>query len=63
MSCTRNINISGESVTNWIKGNCPSWEKPQVWRKMSNKQRIKSHVDSFNEGFGVSYKTIDDEKV
>lgn len=58
--CRRTTTIPGSIVTSWIQGDCPSWERFDRWKKMSKRQKLKSYVDSFDEGFGVSYEIIDD---
>lgn len=57
-SCHRVLNISEEVVEGWIKGDCPNWVKPSKWKTMSAKQKLLAHVDSFDEGFGVSYQEV-----
>lgn len=60
--CVRSFIISGEIVASWVEGNCPMWEKPYRWRTMSKNQKLRSYVYSYDEGFGVTYKSIDDEE-
>lgn len=53
--CTRKLHISSEVVLGWQTGECPHWVKPTHWKTMNKKQRLESHVNRFDEGFGVSY--------
>lgn len=60
--CSRNFTIPGHIVDDWVKGDCPSWERPHMWKKLSATNRIKSHVNSYDEGLGVSYENLDDDE-
>lgn len=51
----RKTNISSEVIANWL-GNAPSWERPKHWKLMSDNQKIKSYLKSFDEGYGVSFE-------
>lgn len=53
---SRKTIISSSVVSSWERGECPAWAKSQVWRKLNSKQRIAAYVETFNEGFGVSYE-------
>ena len=55
--CYKRINISKDILNSWIK-DCPYWEKPKHWEKLSKQQRISSHVAKFDEGYGVTYEII-----
>ena len=55
--CYKRINISKTVLNSWTK-DCPFWEKPKHWEKLSKQQRINSHVAKFDEGYGVTYEII-----
>jgi hypothetical protein len=55
-SCSKVIHISSSQVKNWVYGECPSWENGRDWKRKSVKERIKSYVKGFDEGFGVSFE-------
>ena len=57
-SCSRRLKISNEVVKEWCNGECPNWERPSRWKSMNTRERLNSHVQSFDEGFGVSYEEI-----
>ena len=50
----------GEGCPSWVHLNCSHWERDKKWKKLSFKIRLKLYLESFNEGFGVSYKFIED---
>lgn len=58
--CSRAFSVPGTSVTHWVSGDCPSWERPNKWKTMSKKQKIQSYINSYDEGYGVTFETIDD---
>ena len=51
----RKVNISENVMKEWMN-NAPSWEKPKRWSLMSQNQKIKSYLHSFDEGHGVSFE-------
>lgn len=53
--CTRSTRVSESIVNQWIHGECPLWENPRDWKKMSVHQKIISYVIGFDEGYGVTY--------
>jgi len=57
--CLRTVPISGTVVATWLP-ECPYWEKPGDWKKMSKTQRVISHVLRFDEGFGVDFEFLGD---
>ncbi|MDA3854979.1 MAG: hypothetical protein PF569_01880 [Candidatus Woesearchaeota archaeon] len=57
-SCQRILHIAESVVKSWVKGDCPNWVRPSNWKHMTTKQRLVAHVNSFDEGFGVSYQEI-----
>lgn len=56
--CVRKIRVSEEVVNEWNKQDCPHWEKPAQWKSMSKEQRFRSHVNRYDEGFGVKYDFV-----
>lgn len=55
-SCFRLTTILEPVVDSWIKGDCPYWETPREWKRKNAKEKIKSYVKTFDEGFGVSFE-------
>lgn len=38
----------------------PAWvPDPKVWRKMNPDEKLRAFVETFNEGWGVSYVCVD----
>lgn len=58
MTCYRKLNIEESVANGWATSDCPRWEKPIKWRQMTAQQKIESYLNSFNEGYGVSYEFI-----
>lgn len=59
--CKRVFQVPSNVVKSWVKdATAPYWEKPSDWAKMSEEQRVYSHVQRFDEGFGVSYESLGD---
>lgn len=58
--CVRQFNVDGELIFKWVTGDCPYWENPRDWRKMSQNRRLISYVKGFDEGFGVTFEVIED---
>ena len=56
--CTKKTHITEEVVKNWISSQCPFWEREFVWKFMNASQRIKSYINRFDEGYGVSFETL-----
>lgn len=56
--CVRKVRVSEEVVNEWNKPDCPHWEKPAQWKSMSKDQRFKSHINRYDEGFGVKYDFV-----
>jgi len=54
--CVKKLRISSEVVLGWQYGECPAWVKPTVWKSMNKKQRLESHLNRFDEGYGISYE-------
>lgn len=57
--CSRKLRISEELVNSWEGVECPHWEKPNQWKSMSSIQRITSHVNRFDEGYGVTFDFLE----
>lgn len=57
--CTKKTKISEEAVNAWTSNECPYWERPVQWRSMNTKQRLESHLNRFDEGYGISYELIE----
>lgn len=56
----RMVPISGNVVTGWTQGDSPFWEEARNWRKMSPIQKVISHVNRFDDGYGVSFEFLGD---
>lgn len=56
--CTRKVTLSEETISSFY-GECPFWEKPGNWSKMSKEQKLHSHLNRYDEGFGYSYDKIE----
>jgi len=56
LPCARIIPIDGNIVNFWITGDCPSWEKLPVSKKMNKDQRIRSYLSRLDEGYGFQYE-------
>lgn len=54
--CVKIINIHPTIVKLWKSSVIPYWETQKDWKKMSPEQRIASHVNRFDEGYGVRYE-------
>lgn len=57
--CTRVTTISSEVVFSWENGDCPIWESPGSWRKMTKAQRLYSYLGAFDEGYGFSFEFLE----
>lgn len=49
--CKQTLSISEESYQMMID-ECPSWEKPFVWKKYNIHQKLKSHFNILTQQFG-----------
>lgn len=56
LPCIKQISISADVVSYWERGECPSWHKPQIWKKLNAKQRVDAYVATFSEGLGAFYE-------
>lgn len=60
---TQHINLSEYSYKYMVSIECPYWAKPKVWKTMSAKERLKSHLQRVCENFNgksYNYKVLDD---
>ena len=55
--CYKRIQITNDVLKYWL-GECPKWEKQSRWKMLTNNQKIQSHVNKFDEGFGVKFEKI-----
>lgn len=58
-SCYKKTVISSEVVKGWSSDATPSFIPAKVWKRMTAQQRIEAHVNSFDEGYGVSYSFVE----
>jgi len=58
LDCVQKINISDEVLKTWNNNKCPSWEKPSQWKRMDKNRRINSYAMTYDEGRGVSIKSV-----
>lgn len=57
----RIFTVPGKYVKTWTKTDeVPYWEDPKRWAKLSEKDRIESHIARFDEGYGVLYEPLGD---
>lgn len=56
VACSKIIPISEKVVTEWVRGNSPYWEKPNIWKKYNKQQKIMSYLSRMDEGYGISYE-------
>lgn len=61
--CIKQFNVDGELISKWVTGDCPYWENPRDWKKMKPNRRLVSYVRGFDEGFGVTFKIIQDGNI
>ena len=57
--CCRKMRFSDETVNYFRNSECPTWEKAHNWKNYSKTQKLKSHLNRFDEGFGYSYEVVD----
>lgn len=57
--CTRNINISGSAVMNFISDECPTGIKKNTWLNLKQDERIKYHLSQFAEGNSFTFEVIE----
>ena len=55
--CYKRIQITDDVIKYWLN-ECPKWEKQSRWKMLTNNQKIQSHVNKFDEGFGVKFEKI-----
>lgn len=58
LPCIKNTKISEEVVNSWLKGDCPNWIKPSIWKRSSEEQKLSLYISGFDEGFGVTYEKL-----
>lgn len=58
-NCSRQFSVSEEVVNSWVYSGCPSWEEISNWKKYSETRKLISHINRFDEGYGVSFKFIE----
>lgn len=56
--CVRLTRISSEVASEWVSNEAPGWINPKKWKTMGKLQRIASYVNTFDEGFGVSFELV-----
>ena len=56
-NCTRVFPLPAETVKAWTKHDAPApyWVKPQIWKKLSEEQKLMAMLSRYDEGYGVSY--------
>lgn len=60
---TQSLAITKLSYLDMISNNCPHWEKPFIWKNMSKKQRLESHLKrivSDLKGLNYNYFIFED---
>jgi len=60
LECIRTFTVPGNVVTGWTQGDSPFWEEARVWKKMSPVHKVISHVNRFDDGYGVSFEFLGD---
>ena len=55
--CVKTV-IRANVIKHWQSNECPFWEKPFVWKHMNKKERVKSYINRFDEGYGVSFEEL-----
>jgi len=55
--CIKTV-ISADVIDFWQSSHCPYWEKAFVWKHMNKKDRFKSYLKRFDEGYGVSFEEL-----
>lgn len=62
LDCKKRFVVSAETVAFWASSNCPDWEDPRRWKRMSANQRIVSYVMGFDEdNLGVTFEFVENE--
>ena len=56
--CYSKVNISSEIVKLWTKDTPVGNISPKQWNRLTDDQKIKMHVQTFDKGFGVSYSFV-----
>jgi len=55
--CVKTV-IKADIINHWQSNECPFWEKKFVWSKMSKQDRLKSYLNRFDEGYGVTFEEL-----
>ena len=55
--CIKTV-IKANVIKHWQSNECPFWEKQFVWKHMNKKERVKSYINRFDEGYGVSFEEL-----
>lgn len=56
--CYQRVTISPETIDFWGSNYVPGFMNPRDWKRLSKKQRVMVHINSFDEGLGVSYEEL-----
>ena len=60
LPCVRKMTISEDIVNSWVKNECPFWEKKGSWATKNADARIASHLNRYDEGYGISFSFLED---
>jgi len=55
-TCMKQLKIAASTVDFWKYGDCPIWADPKIWKKLSPNQRVFAYVQTFDEGYGVTFE-------
>lgn len=58
VECSKKILIDSQIVYSWVSSEAPAWESQKRWSKYTNDKKISSYVDTFDEGYGVSFEYV-----
>lgn len=61
--CSQKVNISYEAFNYMTGPECPSFIKPDVWRRMTRKQKLEAHLQrtcDYLNGKDFSYIILED---
>lgn len=61
--CSQKVNISYEAFNYMTGPECPSFIKPDVWRRMTRKQKLEAHLQrtcDYLNGKDFSYVILED---
>ena len=57
--CFRKTHLDSSIVNYYQSDEVPYWSKAAVWKTLSAEQRLKAHLDRFDEGYGIDYEAIE----